>query len=160
GFAEVEVARLVRDVVDDLREQARATGSSLEVRADTAAHACWDQHRMVQALANLISNALKYGAGAPVEVRAFDDGDTCVIEVEDRGIGVSAQDAERIFARFERAVSSRHYGGLGLGLYITREIVEAHQGRASVRPAEPKGAVFRLEVPLRPDAGEASFAAR
>lgn len=151
GVAELDVGELVRHAAEEFGEQARASGSELHVTIESSATAVWDRQRMTQALANLISNAIKYGAGQPVEVRVFLEGERCVIEVEDRGIGVSEKDAERIFARFERAVSARHYGGLGLGLFITREIVEAHQGTVSLRPAQPQGAVFRLEVPLRPD---------
>lgn len=151
GFAEVDVGQLVRETADDFREQARAAGSSLTVHVETKASARWDHHRMVQAIANLLSNALKYGAGHPVVVRAWDDGSSCLIEVEDQGIGIPEDAVKRIFARFERAVSSRHYGGLGLGLYVTREIIEAHGGRASLERGRSQGACFRLEVPLRPE---------
>lgn len=159
-LAPVNVAQLVRDAADDFREQARAAGSSLDVRVTTSASARWDASRMLQALSNLLSNAIKYGAGAPVEVRASDDGSRCVIEVEDRGIGVPAEAAERIFERFQRAVSSRHYGGLGLGLYITREIVEAHEGKASLERTGAEGTLFRLEIPLRPERATALEARR
>jgi len=108
----------------------------------------WDPLRMEQIITNLLSNALKYGAGKPVDVVVQRDGGTARVLVRDRGIGIDPDARERIFGRFERAVSSRHYGGLGLGLFLARRIVEAHGGRIAVDSAPGEGATFAIELPI------------
>ncbi|XHF22585.1 ATP-binding protein [Corallococcus interemptor] len=103
---------------------------------------------------NLLSNAAKYGAGHPVSVRAgVDARDEAWVEVRDEGIGIEADALPRLFGRFERAVSERHYGGMGLGLYISRQIVEALGGRIDVDSQPGRGATFTLRLPR--NAGEA-----
>lgn len=101
-------------------------------------------------MVNLVSNALKYGGGKPVTVQleAIDGG--AKLTVADQGIGIDPQDRERIFARFERAASPRHYGGLGLGLYVTRSIIEAHGGSVQVFSTPGAGSTFVVEVPREP----------
>jgi signal transduction histidine kinase len=83
-----------------------------------------------------------------VEVRVALRGDRATIEVRDRGPGIAEADLPRLFARFERAASTRHYGGLGLGLYLTRQIAAAHGGSAFARNAPEGGASFTVELPL------------
>ena len=109
---------------------------------------------MDQAVAALISNALKFGPGRPVEVDVGREGSFARIQVRDRGIGVPADQVERIFERFGRAVSSHSYGGLGLGLYLARRAAEAHGGRAWAEPAAGEGARFTLELPLEKETRE------
>jgi len=108
----------------------------------------WDKARLEQVVTNLLSNAIKYGAGAPIaiNVRTFDG--RARLAVRDEGIGVSPSERGRIFERFERAVSAKHYGGLGLGLYIVRRIVDAHGGQIAVESAPGAGAQFVVELPL------------
>ena len=99
----------------------------------------WDPTRLEQVVTNLLSNAIKYGAGKPIEIRVSGSASEVTLAIRDQGIGLSAEDAGRIFRRFERAVSSRFYGGLGLGLYITRQIVEAHGGEITVSQRAGRG---------------------
>jgi signal transduction histidine kinase len=110
----------------------------------------WDRDRMEQVLDNLVSNAVKFGDGKPVEVSlAAADGDARVT-VRDHGIGIPAEAQERIFDRFERAVSARSFGGFGLGLWIVREVVAAHGGRVDVRSQPGEGATFTVALPREP----------
>jgi signal transduction histidine kinase len=102
-----------------------------------------------QAVASLLANALKFGAGQPVGVEVRRVEGRARLEVCDRGIGVPPEQAERIFERFGRAVSSRSYGGLGLGLFLVRRTAEAHGGRAWVEAREGGGACFVMELPLQ-----------
>jgi signal transduction histidine kinase len=96
---------------------------------------------------NLLSNAVKYGEMRPVEVAVRGTSERVVLSVRDQGIGISPDDQRRIFGRFERAVPSRRYSGLGLGLWIARRIVEAHRGRIQVDSAAGGGTTFTLELP-------------
>jgi signal transduction histidine kinase len=106
----------------------------------------WDRMRIEQVLTNLLSNAMKFGAGSPIEVRAEARDDDVEIAVRDFGIGISREDQERIFGRFERAVSTRNFGGLGLGLYISAQIVRAHQGSLRVESEPGKGSTFIVRL--------------
>jgi signal transduction histidine kinase len=112
---------------------------------------------------NLLSNAIKFGPGKPIEVFVGAERGVARLVVRDHGIGVAPEERDRIFGRFERAVSERHYGGLGLGLYISRRIVEVHGGsiRYDSRPGD--GAAFTVELPCagpQPECGLASTAVR
>ena len=111
----------------------------------------FDRRRLDQLLTNLLSNAFKYGAGKPVhfEVTAADG--VARLEVRDEGIGIRTDDLERVFGRFERAVSPRNYGGLGLGLFVARQIAEAHGGAIALRSSPGEGARFIVELPLEAD---------
>lgn len=102
-----------------------------------------------EVLTNLLSNAMKYAAGTAIEVSVAQDGKTAVLEVRDGGPGLPEADIDRIFGRFERATSTNH-GGLGLGLYITRQIVEAHHGTVTARNLDGGGASFVVRLPLAP----------
>ena len=92
----------------------------------------WDRLRLEQVMSHLLSNALKYGQGQPITIEGRVAGGQALLTVEDHGIGIAPADQERVFGRFERAVPSRHYGGFGLGLFITRQVVEALGGMITV----------------------------
>ena len=97
---------------------------------------------------NLVTNAIKYGRGKPIRIEvALVDG-WAQLAVSDEGIGIAVEDQARIFERFERAVSERHYGGFGLGLWIVHQIVEAHAGRVEVRSEIGHGSTFKVSLPL------------
>jgi len=98
-------------------------------------------------LTNLLSNALKYGEGRPVRVAVEATPEVATLEVQDHGIGMSPEVMGRIFHPFERGVPAGHYGGLGLGLYITDQIVRAQGGRIKVRSTPAQGAIFTVELP-------------
>ncbi|HEY8080325.1 MAG TPA: ATP-binding protein, partial [Labilithrix sp.] len=144
----VDLAALVRRVTDDVREQALRAGCDLLVAVPTSLVAFCDPARVEQVVSNLLSNAIKYGAGKPIDVALTRVADGACVTVLDRGIGIDPADAERIFARFERAAPARHYGGLGLGLYISRRILEAHGGTIRVDSAPGRGSTFSAELPL------------
>jgi signal transduction histidine kinase len=109
---------------------------------------CWDRLRLEQVVTNLLSNALKYGAGKPVHLEASATGTHARLIVRDQGIGIAPEALPRLFGRFERAVSQRHYGGLGLGLYISRQVIEALGGTIRVESQMGQGATFTVELPL------------
>ena len=104
--------------------------------------------RLEQIVTNLLSNAIKYGAGKPIRLTIEKNEQTARLTVADQGIGISPEDLERIFARFERAVSARNYGGLGIGLYIVRRVLDAMGGSIRVRSTPGAGARFQVTLPL------------
>jgi signal transduction histidine kinase len=110
----------------------------------------WDPARLEHVIAHLLLNAFKFGRGKPVHVRVERNGDRALLSVQDEGIGIAREDQERIFRRFERAVGVRHYGGLGLGLWIASEFVQAHGGTIRVESAAGKGALFTVDLPIEP----------
>ncbi|MCU4121567.1 hybrid sensor histidine kinase/response regulator [Variovorax sp. N23] len=145
----VDLAALTRRVVESLVNQAEAAGSTLDVEASQTIDGVWDEFRIEQVLTNLITNALRYGRGSPVAVAVTRSGDHAVMTVRDQGIGIAPEDHGRIFEQFERTDDSRkHAAGLGLGLYITREIVRAHGGEIMLESAPGEGALFRVTLPL------------
>lgn len=142
-----DLARIAREVVERTREEAARVGCDLELRTSGDTRGAFDKPRLEQVLSEMLSNAMKFGAGRPIDVEVRgDDGEVCLC-VRDRGVGVAPADRQRIFERFERAVSSQHFGGLGLGLYVARHIVEAHGGSIRVEPPDGPGARFVVTLP-------------
>jgi signal transduction histidine kinase len=99
-------------------------------------------------MSNLLSNAIKYGEGQPIIVSLDQDGRSARLSVKDHGIGIAPDLHERLFARFARGVSGRQYGGFGLGLWITRQLVDAMGGSISVHSHPGQGATFSIVLPL------------
>jgi PAS domain S-box-containing protein len=145
----VDLAEIAREVVEAHAAEARASGCTLRLDGAPSAMGEWDRLRMEQVIGNLIANAVKYGPGQRIEVRIEVCSESARVLVRDHGIGVRPEDARRIFGRFERAVSSTHYGGLGLGLYISEQIVDAHGGTIDVRSEPGQGSVFTVTLPRR-----------
>jgi PAS domain S-box-containing protein len=144
-----DLAEVVRSVVSQLEIPAAKAGSRLEVDLPPSpVWGLWDRLRLEQVVVNLVSNAIKYGAGEPIRVGLSPDGGRALLTVQDQGIGIAPADVERIFDRFERAVSTQHYGGLGLGLYIARQIIVAHGGEIRVSSQPARGSEFTVELPL------------
>ncbi len=148
-----DLAEAVREAVAGLSGEAARREVEVRFAAPEAVPASFDRARVQQAVAHLLSNALKFGQGRPVDVTVATGADAARIAVRDRGIGVDARERERIFGRFERAVSPRHYGGLGLGLFMARRIAEGHGGSVRVETPPGGGSTFVLELPLRGPAG-------
>jgi signal transduction histidine kinase len=142
-----DVVGLVHEVVQRFDAEAERSGSAVAVQVPDSVIGRWDRSRVDQALTNLLSNAIKYGAGSPIHVVLADHGEHVSISVRDQGIGIAPEDRERVLGRFERAVSSSHYGGLGLGLYITNEIARAHGGTIAIESQPGLGATFILTLP-------------
>jgi len=144
----VDLVELVHEVVERNGAQLRRAGCPVVFEMPASVSGVWDRSRIEQVLGNLLSNAVKFGAGKPIEIAVRPVGDRVRLTVRDYGIGIAPEDAQRIFERFERAVSARHYGGLGLGLFITRQIVEAHGGSIRVESPAGGGSAFTVELPL------------
>jgi PAS domain S-box-containing protein len=153
---EVDLSRLAIDVGARFQDEAERVGSELTVVTSEAAPARgqWDRSRLEQVLTNIVTNALKYGAGKPVEVKIETDEASAGgrILVRDHGVGIAVDDQRRIFDRFERASSTRNFGGIGIGLWIVKEIVHALEGDVRVESVLGEGSTFIVELPNRPKA--------
>jgi len=143
----VDLGALARQVGDRLSPSAVPP---LQVEAPAPVVGSWDPARLEHVIGHLLLNAFKFGGGKPVHVRVERDGDLALLSVQDEGIGIAREDQERIFRRFERAVGVRQYGGLGLGLWIASEFVQAHGGKIRVESAAGKGSTFTVELPIEP----------
>jgi signal transduction histidine kinase len=144
---EVDLPQIVQGVVRGMKDDIARSGSKVVVRASRSATGHWDRWRLDQVVTKLLSNAVKFGAKKPVLIAIDSDEARVRMFVRDHGIGIPLHEQAHIFERFGRAVSDRHYGGFGLGLWIVRQIVEAHGGSIAVRSELGKGATFVVELP-------------
>jgi len=144
------------EMLERLAPAAAKAGCELSREISGPLMGTWDALRVEQILTNIVSNAIKYAAGTPIKVTLFREGDQAVLQVRDRGPGVPEQDLQRIFGRFERAASMRHYGGLGLGLYVSNQIVQAHGGSLDARNVPDGGVCFTVRLPLEPRVTQAT----
>lgn len=144
---EFEIKALILEVVDRYRTQAGFDNQSIEVYGDDV-RGKWDRYRIEQVIINLLSNAMKYGAQKPISISVKSVGQFVRLKFKDQGIGIHEEDQHRIFQQFERAVSANEVSGLGLGLYIVKQIVIAHGGLIHVSSQLGHGSEFVVELPL------------
>lgn len=152
---QVDLAMVVRDVMARLQPVAARAGVSLELESDQELCGQWDPQRLEEIVCNLVSNAIKFGRGGAVEIAAKDRGDQVRLTVRDHGVGIAREDIERVFERFER-VSEVSHGGLGMSLWIVRQLVHAHGGAIAVDSAPGEGSTFTVTLPREgpPSPGE------
>jgi PAS domain S-box-containing protein len=144
-----ELSELIKDCSERNDPQiVSATGKSLIVSETPAIKVFWDRYRMDQVLTNLITNAVRYGDGKPISLKVQTLDRHVLISVQDSGHGIDKVDQERIFNLFERADKEKSTRGLGLGLYISREIVQAHGGRIWVESHLKQGSIFYIDMPV------------
>jgi PAS domain S-box-containing protein len=149
-----DLGRLVKEVAERFSEDASQAKCELRLSVASGITTQLDKFRVDEAIGNVISNAIKYGAGKPVEVELKVDDGKATLVVEDRGIGIPVEDLLRIFGRFERTTISRNYGGLGLGLYIAKQVIEQHEGSIRAESRSGGGARIVIELPLKNSNGK------
>jgi predicted ATPase/signal transduction histidine kinase len=161
-LGEMELGEMVREVVGRFELDLGRSRCPVTIHASAPVMGCWDRARLEQVVSHLLSNAIKFGAGKPIDIVVDEASGVARLRVQDQGAGIDPAQQEHIFERFGRAVSVRHYGGLGLGLYVSRRIVEAHGGSIRVESRPGAGAIFTVELPRAraPAAGEEQRAIR
>jgi signal transduction histidine kinase len=146
-FAAADLSQLARETLERLSAQLAQASCSVRLEAPRTLAGRWDGRRLEQVLTNLLSNAMKFAPGAPLEVRLSESEGTVRLEVRDSGPGISGPEGDTIFERFDRGRASRNSGGLGLGLFISRQIVAAHGGTITVDNPPGGGARFVVMLP-------------
>lgn len=144
----VDLSAVVRNVVARYGEELDVAGCPVTLEADAPIVGRWDALRLEQVVENLLTNAMKYGRGQPIEISVGVEGDWAQLSVRDHGPGIEPEHAKRIFEWSARAVAARHYGGLGLGLYLVRRVVESLGGSIGVESEPGHGAKFWVRLPL------------
>ena len=148
---QINLSELLADLTNRYCHKSQKKICEVKLVAEPNIIGTWDRNRLEQAFTNLLSNALKYGEGKPIEITAAIEDSNVHILVHDHGVGIAERDQARIFERFERAVESNDFGGLGLGLYITRQIIEGHKGFIRLESKLGQGSVFEVTLPLNLD---------
>ena len=156
-FEPIDLGEILRGLEARFRPRLLKAGSVLTLDMCGPVLGNWNALRFEQAVSHLLDNALKFGAGSPVRVDLKTTSAVARLSVTDHGPGIAEEDLERIFHRFERAVSDRHYGGLGLGLYRCRSTIQSMGGTLGVQSTLGQGATFVIELPL-PELREPSAA--
>ncbi len=146
-LGDVDLAKVIRDVVSRLGDQIARSGCTIKLSLSEECVGRWDRLRLEQIFTNLLANAMKYGHRKPIEVILENVGQTAVLKVVDHGLGISKEDQFRIFERFERATQEHQFGGLGLGLWITRQLTHALSGEISVESTLGVGSTFTVTLP-------------
>ncbi len=144
----VDLRELCVDLAGGFESELAAASCALRLRADEPVIGLWDRFRVEQIVGNVLANAIRYGAGAPIELSVRADGSIATIEVRDRGIGIAPSDRARIFERFERASPRAHRGALGIGLWLAKRLTTAMDGTIEVESEPGEGALFRIRLPM------------
>lgn len=145
---EVDLEVLIREFTESLYAQLVESGCKLELKLEKNVLCYCDPCRIEQLVSNLLSNAMKYGKGGPIIVSLTNQDHQACIKVQDFGVGIKREDHSRVFERFERVKTDYNINGLGLGLFISKQIVEAHSGSMNVESGPEKGSMFKILLPL------------
>lgn len=150
--ARIDVAEVVRQALDAMEPLARANGVEISTRLESVVGR-WDPVRLEQVVENLLTNAVKFGRGRPIELSLKRRGDLAIIDVKDQGVGIDPEDRERIFGRFQRGDRHERSPGFGIGLWMVKRLVEAMGGEVTLTSVPDVGSTFTVLLPLEPAEG-------
>jgi signal transduction histidine kinase len=145
--ADTNLSKLLHNIAEDLAQQAEAAGSAFVLDIQPDVTGVWDEFRIEQIIINLLTNALRYGDAKPVNVTLRADATSAELKVSDHGLGIPTAEQERIFEKFERGNIKKVREGLGMGLFIARQLASAHQGTLTVTSSVGEGSTFTLTLP-------------
>jgi signal transduction histidine kinase len=145
----VDLAEVLRELVERYRPQLQEAKCEPAIHSVDTLWAEVDRLRFEQVVVNLLTNAMRYAAGRPIEISLSLEGGMATLKMKDQGMGIPLEAQKRIFDRFERVTSSSNFGGLGLGLFIVQQIVAAHQGTIAVESEPGEGATFTVRIPQK-----------
>lgn len=143
-----DLNNLTSEILDSFAEQLTVQKIPYTfVKSATPAFICGDSYRIEQLISNLISNAIKYGNGSEINIVIKEEGSDISLAVTDHGIGITKDNLDKIFERYERAVTGSNISGLGLGLYISSHIAKSHGGKIQVESRYGEGSTFTFIIP-------------
>jgi signal transduction histidine kinase len=148
-YEDIDLAELTRGVLTDFQFRLEKNNYTITLNAEDKVIGSWDKIRIEQAISNFLSNAIKYGAGNPIEITVRKNNRFAEFIIKDNGIGVSKQKHKKIFELFQRGVSTEEYKGLGVGLYITQKIANTHGGTVEISSSPGRGSTFTMKLPLK-----------
>jgi len=146
--ADIDLSVIVRTIISRYEVVAGHCGSVIEIDVADDLRCFCDGLAAEQVVENLLSNALKFGAGRPVSIRLYAETGSAVIEVRDNGVGMRPDQRERLFGRFEQVLSEYRAGGFGIGLWVSKRLVEAMTGSIDVASTVGQGSSFVVRLPL------------
>lgn len=149
NIKKTNLSAIINQVIERHLNASLSSGSVIHTEVSQDLIGFWDPLRLESVIENLVTNAIKYGEGQPIEIKAHQSGEQVIFSVRDNGIGISEENQKKIFQKFERAVSIKKFSGLGLGLYISRKIVEAHGGVIKLESKVGHGSIFHIELPSK-----------
>jgi signal transduction histidine kinase len=146
---EFDLCEVVREICSSHEPEAQFAGTVISLALPQSLRGEWDRLAIEQVVANLVSNAIKYGQGSPIDIALHEVHGNAVLAVKDRGPGIATPDQQRIFERFQQAIGTPgRRSGFGIGLWLVKSLVEAHGGSVSVHSVEGEGATFSVSLPL------------
>lgn len=146
-FEKTDLVRLTNEVIERLSDQTHMAGCQVTIESDPEVVGAFDRFRLDQVIINLMTNAIKYAPKLPINISVYKKNKLAILSIQDKGPGIPEELKSRLFERFERAENVRDIGGLGLGLFITKQIVEGHQGKIRVENQPECGVRFTVEFP-------------
>jgi signal transduction histidine kinase len=148
-YEEVDLGELVSKTFNSLADEFKNANCPVQLNVGKDIKGRWDKHRIEQVVINLFTNAIKYGSQCKVVINVSTVGNEAILSVQDEGVGIAPHDQARVFQRFERADNEDNISGLGLGLFITKEIIEAQGGRIFLESELGTGSTFTVRLPLQ-----------
>lgn len=145
---DVDLGELVNSVLSKMDTKAKVEGYDISSEIQDGVIGQWDRGRLEQVVTNIFSNAIKYGSGNPINITVFAQNGQGKVVIRDRGIGIPKELKAKLFNRFERGTNAKSFEGLGIGLYLSFQIMKAHGGTIDVQSTQGKGATFTIILPL------------